>query len=748
MKLRVTLGVVALVLLVVVGARAVRAVQRASAVSAVCDATDPAQAVALGEGLVESLPDDDPLLPVALECRCATLVAAERGHECGALVGATLDRAGGDWLDDTTLDPLLRHLFDARDAVAVDRVLSAAAPHVTMDTRRLRAWWAALAILRNGPHTVADFLPHVRAIPPAESFEMRLEVAAALVGLGMPKEAFETLEPAPAAGDPLLHRWYRTRVHVAAEAGDVMEVTRTLRAWEAAGGNRLELYAIYALELSQNHLFDAQKSPLQLLREAVEVAPDELSAEDREGLWMRLIMEESNHGDPQRVPGLVVAARAKGVDVDAALVAQISRTQATAAPGGLKASLKLPPAAAGGTVDLLVFGPEPDARPERVPVPADGVVPLHIADPAHPTRWVARTATGALLASGTSADGGALTVPAREATAAPSPADISRRPADGRRRVYVVIGDCVDWHLLRYLEARGDLPVLSAMTPTSVSGVLSSVPAYTGIAMEKIAHPSVNREVTVARYLHSLGVELQGLESVGVNPLSGLRWVMPESPYLAELIGAGPARALNLLYSHGDIEAGRNAEVVGPDGKRTVLDLAVSRLLTPEEDAAILLGTPEEDVPRAFLGEMAAELDEVVKRVGAADTDLVLLRVEQTDLLTHGTFPRLLLTGVDDGRGALYTAYRYVDRRLGDVLRASDEDDVVIYMSDHGIENSLVHSPNAVFYAYGLGRAGTVTGRPDLEGMPRLLTRLLGVQPDERWPASTLPDQVLGPPGP
>ena len=44
---------------------------------------------------------------------------------------------------------------------------------------------------------------------------------------------------------------------------------------------------------------------------------------------------------------------------------------------------------------------------------------------------------------------------------------------------------------------------------------------------------------------------------------------------------------------------------------------------------------------------------------------------------------------------------RYIDTRTGQLLDALDEDDVLIWRSDHGIATSLSHGPRAVWLAVG-----------------------------------------------
>jgi hypothetical protein len=134
---------------------------------------------------------------------------------------------------------------------------------------------------------------------------------------------------------------------------------------------------------------------------------------------------------------------------------------------------------------------------------------------------------------------------------------------------------------------------------------------------------------------------------------------------------------------------------------------------------------------------MAAELDAAVELARAGEVDLLLLRVEPLDILTHGFFTELMRPMQDDGEATLLWAYRYIDRRLREVTQALDADDVLIVMSDHGIRTALEHDESAFFVAVGAGLpAGRVPGRPHLRGVPQLLAELLGVPAD--WPETGL----------
>jgi hypothetical protein len=312
-----------------------------------------------------------------------------------------------------------------------------------------------------------------------------------------------------------------------------------------------------------------------------------------------------------------------------------------------------------------------------------------------------------------------------------------RGPPDGRRRVFVILPDCQDWRIVQYLRARGELPVLDTLLREGYRAVLESDPPLTAAALEALVWPSRRSGASFVGLVHQLGVELAGLSSVGDNPFAALAWLLPEDEDLFATIGAGERTAANLLFAHGGIRAGRHGELTGPAGVRRRAPVATSlrdldageRQRWPE-----LAGLPERDA--IHVRTIAAELDAAEDLARDRSIDLVMLRLEALDILTHAHFAAAVRDGQDDGDGLLFSVYRYIDARLDAVNDRLDEDDVLVVMSDHGIRTAMEHSRDAVFVAAGGGvAAGRAPGRPHLRGVARALAGILDVAvPD--WPDS------------
>jgi len=293
-----------------------------------------------------------------------------------------------------------------------------------------------------------------------------------------------------------------------------------------------------------------------------------------------------------------------------------------------------------------------------------------------------------------------------------------------------------------YGLARGQLPVFNYLINRGLSGVLHSEPAFTAVAMRKLVHPSTPKIFTVTSLIHEIGDELAGLSSIGANPFSAASLLMPKTPHFFEYMAKAGVSSSNLLFTHGGVQAGRHAKVYLKNGK--IRDQGFSIAQRPLSKEELLLVDPKNIMGkhRHLAQSMAALFDGTLSIIGDKSIDLSLIRIEDLDLLTHRYFDDEILNGQDDGERLLFRNYRYIDRRLGEVVEAMDEDDTLIVMSDHGIHTFMKHDPRALFIMTtpGLLSLKHVEGTPLLDGVPRLLARLFNVEQD--WPSSNLEDYL------
>lgn len=128
------------------------------------------------------------------------------------------------------------------------------------------------------------------------------------------------------------------------------------------------------------------------------------------------------------------------------------------------------------------------------------------------------------------------------------------------------------------------------------------------------------------------------------------------------------------------------------------------------------------------------------------EVDFLFLRLEALDLLTHAHYASIDGRGQDDGAGPLFSAYRYVDARLAALDALLDEDDWLVYLSDHGVRSSMQHEEDALFFVAGQGvPVGLASGQPALRGIPRTLALMLNIE--TTWPKTgTTPWLTVTPP--
>jgi len=564
-------------------------------------------------------------------------------------------------------------------------------------------------------------------------------------------------EVAPPIEHPLALPWFESRIQAQASAGDLEAVRDTFATWRATGWDPIDLDARYALRLSVDQLRDPENHTIDLLRAAI-ATQDRLR--DRNIVWglhRRLIQELLSAGLPTEALTAYDAA-IPVVALDGITRGEIERairladgTISTDSPATLR--FHGPPGLGSGQVWISPNAEDPPDSGYRAHPLAEGTATeLTTRLGTHPKRWIVRDADGKLRASGSiwPEPGATLdihpeleTPVASSAVSAPlettneSKFTRSRRPGDGRRRVFAILADCGDWRLTEYLRARGELPFHDHMFSEGYRAILESRPAFTAAAMQSLVWPAAAQRTGSLGWIHHLGLELAGLESIGRNPVDWLSLVLPARPNLFETLGSGSLVTANMLLAHGRIDAGRHAELIGPAGARRDL---------PSQNAYRLLGETEharhpalqyDPDTKKFAEAIAAEMDAAEQIIRAGEVDFLFLRLEALDLLTHTHFSPLDGAGQDDAKGPLLAAYRYIDERLAGLHALMDEDDWLVYLSDHGIRSSMQHEEDAIFVVLGEGvPTGRATGRPSLRGVPRSLATMLDVETN--WPDSEM----------
>jgi tetratricopeptide (TPR) repeat protein len=682
------------------------------------------------------------------ECRCLAFLSLGDRDGCTALLSPLLQTPeAADWVPHPVLTKLLLRTWQAQGTLAPAAALAERAAPLHRDDLDLLQ---LELMLRSSTHEESEVLAALesRLDDDPSWIPQRLVLALAFARRTQHAEALRVLgDVAPPLGDRLALPWYESRIQAQAATGDLEAVQATFERWRAAGWDPVDLAARYALRLSTDQLVDPERPTIDLLRAAIATTSDLRDRNIVWGLHRRLITELLAAGRPDEALAAYDAA------VEVVALGDITRAEieravagpaldpAATAPGEIV--FALPPDAKGG---ILALSPAPEEPPDagyhRHPIPSDGRLVLPAARGLHPRRWVLHDASGRLRASGAlwPEPGRALAVsptlaPQPATTPAPvaRPALPTRRPGDGRRRVIAILPDCGDWRLVEYLRARGELPFHDHLFDAGYRAVLESQPAFTAAALQSLVWPAAPRVRTTLDWIHDLGLELAGLEAVGSNPVGFLAAVLPERPNLFETLGGSDRVTANMLLAHGRIEAGRHAEIVGPNGHHRSLPAQSAYRPLRAEEQGRFPGLGHDADTRKFAETIAAEMDAAERIVRDGEIDFLFLRLEALDLITHAHYGPLDGRGQDDARGPLLDAYRYIDERLATLDGLLDEDDWLVYLSDHGIRSSMQHEEDAIFAVLGAGvPQGRAPGRPALRGVPRSLAAMFGVETD--WP--------------
>jgi len=746
---RLALGVLGLIAAAGVGLISARNVSRQLDVIAACDAVGGGDWGAVIAG-TEGLTGDDETGRAATECRCMALLATDRGDACIDLLETTLagitEGDDDDWAPRPELAVHLIQTWRERSRIEAAAQLARRAARRFPDDPDL--FFLELET-RSSVEDEQSLLRELRKRLPETgpgAVRMRVSLANRYLFRGDPESALAVLGDAPPAGaGPATGLWFDTRGMALAADDDIAGVMEHYRRWQLAGGDPVELAARYAVTLSIAGLGDPSARPSQLLGRAWADVDRLSDPKLQEAIAIRLILTLVNEHDMDGALAVYDQAHERfamsGLSRDELQRAATHQLLRESPDQILRGRVRLI-VSENRPGDSLLLSPD-DAAPvdsafDSFAVPANGVLAVERSIGTSPLRWVYRDGDRNVLGSGT-----VNPVPDSEISVAiesrtprpPQHAALSRRPGDGHRRVAVLLLDCGDWRIVQYLRARGELPVLGALVDSGYRAVLESDPPLTAAALEALVWPTRRSEVSFVGLVHRVGVELAGLASVGENPFTSLEWMLPEADDLFSELGREDRSVANLLLAHGSIRAGRHGEITGPFGSRRRIPIEQSARDLREDERARWPALAEAPAgPDALhVRTIAAEFDTATEIVNSREVDLLALRIEPLDILTHAHFAETIRNRQDDGENLLYSVYRYIDARTGEVHDALDEDDVLIVMSDHGIRTAMEHSPHAIFIAAGPGvPIERAPGRPALRGVAAVLGELVEVATD--WP--------------
>ena len=745
MRWRLSILLAALTVSVGLGIISIRHADQNAAILAACGAVESGDwNTALQR--TEDLTLGGSLARDAAECRCIALVATDRGGECESLMDRLLsDSASDGWSPNPSLAV---HLIQTRRSAGHIAEAAELARRAARQFPTNGDLFFLELTTRSSIEDEALVLRELEArIDPkaAEATRMRTSLATRHLIRGDARRALDVLGPGPPMGSQdAIERWHDTRGMAFANTGDLSAVKRSYAEWARAGGNPKELQARYALTLSIAGLGDPDASTVSLLGDALAKADGLIDESLLEALAIRLILTLVDADEQEGALAVYDHFQKRfalaGLTREELERSAIHHTLENENAGRPNGTIRFSLPSRNPQYSLLISPPpgEP-VDTDFYPVDlsesfaVDVNRPLDVA----PVRWVYRDGDGSALASGTVNPEPGAVVSVSVSPGAPLPAPrpiLTREPADGNRRVLLIMLDCGDWRLTQYLRARGELPVLDSLLSVGFRGVLDSDPPLTAAALESIVWPERRGGASFVGLVHQIGIEVAGLASVGENPFSALSWILPEDEDLFSMLGSKEYAAANMLFSHGGIKAGHHSEITGPNGLRRRLPITTSsRDLDAEERRRWPKLVTDSERDAVHLRTIAAEFDTAAEIAEAREVDFLALRIESLDILTHSHFAQTARTGQDNGNRFLYELYRYIDTRLGEVHNLLDEDDIFIVMSDHGIRTAMEHSHHAMFIASGRGVPfGRADGRPALRGVSAVIADLMGI--DASWP--------------
>jgi tetratricopeptide (TPR) repeat protein len=748
-----------LVCLVLMLVNAIRVVERQKRVAVVMEATEArrwSETLSLSDGWVGADLEGQTIA----RARCDALMALGRHEECFALVLQVVGTdADGEWIPSSGL---LRYA-------------------IRFGTERGQAE-AAARVARFGRNAYSDELSFVERVletrialegeaavlveyeaglgPDAASFQSRVLLAAYYNRASRYESALRVLgDRWPSPHDPMFLFWVQNRDRAQVQLGRFEDFSETYAKWRKLQGDSVAIDAFYALSLSTSGLSDPERSCIDLFQDVLE-REDELQDEYVHGaVYTRLIThlmlarryEEALAFFDRGVSKVEIRSITRG-QLERAIAMPESHTdewrKRLDQVAKIQFSVSDPKPGDWLLVSNHVEG-EPDSEYQKIPLDASGRASFERGVSPWPERWVLNDRQGRTRSSGrfwARVDQPVRIVAERgPVRPAVSFTPRLRSPADGRSRVLGLLLDCSDWRITQYLRARGELPFTDFLFRHGTTAVLTSDPPFTALAMESLIYPTRGEHLSFLSLVHRMGLEIAGLASVGLNPFDFLSAALPMRPNFFEVIGAGERVAANMLFSHGRIDAGHHAEAVGPFGKRSKIATGqVFRPLRREERERMPVTRDDAEV-RAAVESVAGGFDTGGELFAAGDVDLLLLRIEALDILTHMLVHDLLEDAQDDGEAALHSIYRYIDDRMAELYHRLDEDDVLVVMSDHGIRTGSQHESDALFAVLGPQIPNVrIAGRPDLKGVPSVFARLLGVDVPE-WPTAGLQHAGLAP---
>jgi hypothetical protein len=665
-----------LIAVVVVGAPlafvSLRDARREQAAAAICEAATSGQPV----NELEQLSGDDAPAASALECTCAAALGQKRPEACEVLVRAALAAQMDGLLEPLTVLVAADVLTQEADRRRAHALLGAALERWPDDKRIFSALVSSVFV---ETHHKDPLLALSRRLPP-EVDERHIDIAHALYLLGSTTECLEILRTKPSAPNNTV-AWATTRAACVAADGPAALFAFT----ESLKGSIPEPERL-ALTMNAAARQQLKVKQGQLLDDAIRALADLVDP--------HLIRATCWFGYNTRIQ----TDRAAADEIDRLCQEKGAWTRPPAPPPTIASQADVPA--------LLRFsGLEPG---EHLRHDQGLISPEHFRSTTSPeihavagelVRWVVVRANGTPCESGTVvAAPPETTVTIERLAACPDRqaalGSLRGYAADGHRRVFVVIADSGEWRIIRYLQARGELPVLARLEREGSSRLLGSEPPMTSEALRRLVFPQAPTELTFVERINQLGDQIGYLPAVQRHPVAGLALAVRRQASIFEVLAASGHSSVALLGTIAGAGAPAHSTRVGPSGA-AIVDFDIGGAAEPPSTI--------QGPARAWFTDVAVKFEELVQASAQGIDSLVVSRIIATDHAAHEVFDRHTRTGQENGQTDFLELYRATDHHVYELLQTLDDDDDFVFMSDHGTLSSSTHSPDAVFIVHGAG---------------------------------------------
>lgn len=717
-------------------------VQRELAITEACDA---ARALRFDDVLKDTaaLVDFDDAGLSLVQCRCIAQLETGDAPSCFSALDDAMRATRDTFLPDGLVALAYGyHLLARGEDERARRVAVFALSHDTTSVDHIVLAARARLRLEEEAAVVEDI---ARRLDPSvdASLEARLAVADLLEELELEPLALTVLgEVAPTTPPEGVRGWFIRRGRALAATGDVARTAEHFDRFRAQEPTKKLVDAYHGAMITRFNLPDRDRPLIPFLSSILEESASLVGVLDpdvHQLLYMRLCGQLAIQGEVSRAAACAEDARKHfpkiPLDDEELLRARMDKTPAPRSTGTIVftrvedgASLLVSPDATLGADAPFVVEPV-----------KGGVARVERSTSERAVHYVVRAADGTVRTAGSAWPAppsevvidvslerkrlGKLAAPL--GTTPPAPL-ATRAAADGRRRVVAVLLDGGDWHLVRLGIAMASLPTFEALITAGRVAVVDSDPPFTGAAIQSIVRPSARGSLGFMRRAVEIGQQVASLRADRENPIAVLSLLAPDTTDLFGVLGAGERRALNLMSSTGNIDAGETRIITGPAGEESNVNSKVRRPLRADELERYPALAFDASAPWAH--ELPASFDAIDDAMRDPSIDFVLAHVDATDRAAHAYLASMEKPETEIVGYFLMELYRYVDERLRAVASAIDDDDVLIVFSDHGMQGGIAHDRASLFIAYGGPVArGRHPGSPALRGIPRVFADLLGV---------------------